>query len=210
MQNLSRSVQGCATTPETRLTTAGLREYSSWALALWYQAGTLKERNPDLTRDFAIMGLGLLGESSEVLGALEDCARARGPSTELHKELGDVAYHIGVLALLCDIPLIADSLPSSTSWNTLAGKSRESQAYRLMKPAGAVADILKKFLRDADLPQNAMPVAKITASLQTVLVEWSVLCCQCGIAPYDALALNQVKLNSRHARGTLSGSGDGR
>lgn len=70
---------------------------------------------------------------------------------------------------------------------------------------GEVIELLKKRVRDGNLD-----LKNLKKELGDVLYYWAMLCVAFGFKPSEVIETNQEKINSRYARGTMSGSGDDR
>lgn len=75
----------------------------------------------------------------------------------------------------------------------------------LGEEAGEVLGLLKKRVRDGNLDLN-----NLKKELGDVLYYWAMLCNYFKISPTDVIATNMFKIEDRHKRGTLRGSGDDR
>lgn len=76
---------------------------------------------------------------------------------------------------------------------------------RLIRTAGAVAELVKKFLRDEELDANSAQ-----SCLHEALCTWHLLGDQADLTAQEVLEHNMQKLEGRAQRGTQSGSGDDR
>lgn len=75
----------------------------------------------------------------------------------------------------------------------------------LGEEAGEVLGLLKKRVRDGNLDLN-----NLKKELGDVIYYWAMLCNYFKISPVEVLATNMFKIEDRHRRGTLRGSGDDR
>lgn len=186
-------------------------QYAEWAFSSWFSPHECGDVVALDGRDFAIMGLGLCGETVEVLCALDGAQDAPGPTPDLLKELGDVVFYAAVLAVARGIQLALPLHPTrAPTWSISDSAARLEQAYALVRPAGQLAELLKKYIRDGASPDEAALDRKLGAQLQGVLTAWLSLCYLCGATPEEVLLLNQAKVNSRRDRGVMRGSGDNR
>lgn len=76
--------------------------------------------------------------------------------------------------------------------------------------AGEVAEKIKKILRDQDGQISPADVTGIVKEMGDVLWYIGALCSELGVSMEEVAERNIQKLNSRHDRGTLHGSGDDR
>lgn len=76
--------------------------------------------------------------------------------------------------------------------------------------AGEVAEKVKKVERDGHGVMTDEARAAITKELGDVLWYVAAMCRELGISMEDAARVNLDKVDGRHARGTLHGSGDDR
>jgi NTP pyrophosphatase (non-canonical NTP hydrolase) len=88
---------------------------------------------------------------------------------------------------------------------TLESRDFTIMSLGLPEEAGEVAGILKKFVRDGNLDQM-----KLKKELGDVLYYWAMICNYFGFDPEEIVVINVEKIEGRHARGTLRGSGDDR
>lgn len=70
---------------------------------------------------------------------------------------------------------------------------------------GEVMEHIKKFVRDGTYDRDAF-----VKELGDVVFYWARLCQHFDIKPSEVLRMNIEKLDSRHLRGTMRGSGDNR
>lgn len=174
--------------------------YGRWAEKMWL-SDSLEDR------DYAIMGLGLMGEYVEMLDALDGCALDKQASELLIKELGDVVYYAARLARAFDIELV---LPN-TKVQGFAPQFARNRANNMVRPLGRISELLKKFIRDgASGPAHALLKSNLMTELSALLKHWCEVCAMCEVPVESVLAANREKLESRLRRGTLQGSGDER
>lgn len=76
--------------------------------------------------------------------------------------------------------------------------------------AGEVAEKIKKILRDKEGIVSAEAVTAIVKELGDVLWYIAALCTELGVNMEEVAERNIQKLNARHEKGTLHGSGDDR
>lgn len=178
--------------------------------------------------------LGLNGEAGEVADHIAGLLRDDNGIIDADrralflKELGDVTWYVSELAyhLRSDLSALAGD-PPVDSIAAFQSRAKEIENYphrdyvgspaalawlsqALNASAGAVADQVKKVLRDDDGNLSAERHITITAHLRRVLWALSELSRHLQ-EPYGrVLAENIAKLADRRARGTLQGSGDTR
>jgi NTP pyrophosphatase (non-canonical NTP hydrolase) len=83
-------------------------------------------------------------------------------------------------------------------------------ALGLCGESGEVAEKIKKVLRDKNGVPSAEDKVAITKEIGDVLWYIAALCRELDISMEDVAVENIRKLNGRHERGTLHGSGDDR
>lgn len=94
-----------------------------------------------------------------------------------------------------------------TMWfaETLEERDITIMSLGLPGEVGEVVELLKKRVRD-----EVLDVENLKKELGDVLYYWSMLCLAFDLKPSDVAKANQEKINSRHARGVLHGSGNDR
>lgn len=176
-----------------------LEDYADWTVDAWSSTDPLDGR------DFAIMGLGLSGEVSEVAEVLE-CAMEFGASVDmsnLRKELGDALYYWARICRAYEVPL-------NVVWPRAAvgledAVSTELMMLRLVRPAGRVSEHVKKHVRDGAFNRTTLVLA-----LHETAKAWVALCRAQGLCVQEVLETNRRKVDDRRRRGVMGGSGDNR
>jgi predicted nucleic acid-binding Zn ribbon protein len=184
-----------------------LAPYLLWARTRWVKA--LLPGTAAGLADVAVMGLGLCGECGEVLDVVEAARREElsevRTTNALLKELGDVAYYWACISEHLNCPVAG---PTVEARPPCAARDMELlllEGSRLAGACAAVAEALKKFVRDAELDRT-----KLRAALARTVDQWAVVCHTAGFDWTEVLAANRAKVDDRAARGTARGSGDER
>jgi NTP pyrophosphatase (non-canonical NTP hydrolase) len=128
--------------------------------------------------------LGLCGEAAEVWGKLlpnKDGKKQQIKAADVQPELGDVLWYITQTAADADILLLdlAEDLTgglaptkfADLSFQLLDKKDKRSPYVKLSELSGAVAEVVKKSLRD-DLGDIGPRRAKLRAALGATLRAW--------------------------------------
>jgi len=186
------------------LSTEELTGYGRWTATVW-----LADVDGLKPRDYAIMGLGLAGETGEVVDALNDCAAIGAPDRTLLNELGDAIFYCARIANAVDLQIGPGFCPAVT----LDPSFHDAWAVQpqMTIASGRVCEALKKLIRDG-VPSQAYRVfqSKLTQALNAYLQAWLVVVASAGFTPQEVLAANKTKIASRAARGVLQGSGNER
>lgn len=165
--------------------------YAKWTKTTWAS----NPKKPSGPLDTALMGLGLVGESHEVLEAFSS-----GDEDRIVKELGDFIYYWARLI---------DSLgwtPSDVVQEHIVRTMDVDVLSRdLVYTAAQIAELVKKLARDGKCDEEI---------LRCLLVDayeiWRSLARDWGHDVGDLTDTNKEKLTDRLARGKLRGSGDNR
>lgn len=153
---------------------------------------------------FTYLGLGLSGESSEVLEKAQQRHWAG-----VHAEVGDVLWYIARLHRELGQPLTAPARRPG------AGLDRDADAQlekvsKLVVTAGRVAEVIKKAVRDDAQQMTPAREEMLGELMADLLGAWQhVIDAYCWV-PEDVAARNIAKLLDRRDRGVLAGSGDHR
>ncbi len=176
-----------------------LSPYCDWVVTRW----TTKTEAGLAERDFTVMTLGFAGETGEVADALL-AGRTNPDGVDrlmLTKELGDVAYYWARIVR-------AFGLSETRCAERAQGYARvvqEDAMLHLCARVGRVTELMKKRVRD-----DTLDAAVLEEALGEALGAWLAVCATARISPAEVLVLNQRKVNDRHARGVVRGSGDNR
>lgn len=182
----------------------GLAVHRAWTVSRWVTP-LLGKSAPEIA-DLAVMSLGLSGEIAEVAEVVENWAcSGEYDKAQLIKELGDVFYYWSrVSAELCGpTPQRAHRLVIQAPDRPLTAPVLD--ALRLVRAGGSVSELMKKFIRDGHLDQDAARIR-----LEEVFIAWHALCTASGLAAEQVVNMNYEKVEGRAHRGTIRGSGDNR
>ncbi len=176
-----------------------LSPYCDWVVSRW----TTKTEAGLAERDYTVMTLGFAGETGEVAEALlAGATTPDGPDRlMLTKELGDVSYYWARIVRAFGL----SEARCAERAMRYAPTARENAMLHLCARVGRVTELMKKRVRD-----DTLDAAVLEGALGDALGAWLAVCAQAGIGPAEALVLNQRKVNDRHARGVVRGSGDNR
>lgn len=188
----------------SKILLSDLDAFSQWTATLWFpKEGFLT------TNDYAVMGLGLSGETGEVMEAIEECQRAAEVSPGLVKELGDALYYWARILDAFKLRL------SFEEWIVMYSEVGFEQAVghcsALTRATGQVSEVLKKLLRDGVSPENEATFrAKLLDGLENYLRAWHFVVSALELDPLEVMRVNRQKLEDRNARGVMAGSGNHR
>ena len=183
-------------------------------------------------RALSYLSLGLNGESGEVADFLTRVIRDNGGVVDadiralLIKELGDVLWYVSETAHHMDTKLytLTSGIDSIAVYQS-TGRGTEQYPHRdflgspaaliwltlnLNATAGAVADQVKKTLRDDDGELSAERRATVLDALKRVIWCLSELSLHLQSSLGEVAGGNIAKLADRRERGTIQGSGDNR
>lgn len=153
--------------------------------------------------------LGLVGEVGEVAEKMTNGhARER-----IGAELGDALWYINALADECDGSLGSleyDLVEGLHDVTLFSYADTEQLVHELVVQAAAIANCVKKGLRDDAGERTRGRTAKLDVLLLTTLNIWLQLVRSLSLDPYDIAAQNLTKLFDRKDRGVLGGDGDKR
>lgn len=180
-----------------------ISDYVMWSKSRWVPPH-LPGNSEGLT-DQLVMALGLVGECGEVAEVVERWAVLGTHShDDLEKELGDVIYY---WARLCSefgyLPVMAGGPLASGEALAFSGTELVLSTLRLTVAAGAIAEVFKKHVRDANLDRR-----KLDQALGNVLNAWAELCEGAGLPWQQVMDTNRDKIDGRAERGTTRGSGN--
>lgn len=179
-----------------------IQDYIDWTATVW--SGS--QQGEPQTRDIAVMGLGLPGESGEVLEALMPQIEGSASSLDrnnLLKELGDTIYYWARICRAFDIPAELVWGPQEEPPPLLEGTP--ILLLRLAMGSARVAEHLKKYIRDNNCNRETLAQA-----LAQTAKSWRDLCVDQEFSLEEVLATNKKKIEGRLERGTLRGSGNDR
>lgn len=153
---------------------------------------------------FTYLGLGLSGESSEVLEKAHQCHWAG-----VHAELGDVLWYVARLHRELGEPLTPPARDPEAGLDRVRAVQLE-KVGQLVVAAGRVAEVIKKAARDDAQQMTPGRLEQLGDLMWGLRHAWQqVVDAYCWL-PGDVAAGNIDKLLDRKARGVLAGSGDHR
>lgn len=184
------------------LSSSELQAYCTWSVSAW-----ILSPESSICTDYAVMGLGLSGETGEIVEALLNCTKFGEIDNTLRKEFGDALYYCARITAAFELELA----PVACQLAPLSLGNAVQYAAPLFVAAGHCAEALKKLIRDGVAPADE-PVfkAKLSRGLNDYLAAWLNLACAIGLNPQELIALSVLKIEDRKARGVLRGSGNDR
>ena len=177
-----------------------LREFAAWTALRWSDAKLGGIDQPLASEVVMLMGLG--GETGEIIEELmtAEC-QFSNPTTSLVKELGDAMHYWARVGDHFRFDLVdlygRDDL--------LGFPSAQTSAFAMVAASGQVLEAGKKYIRDGELNRE-----KLQAGLVSFARHWRELCSSMGVDVEAVLLANREKVDGRHARGVLRGSGNDR
>lgn len=186
---------------------ASFTEFHQWTPTVWLGSNSIHTFSS--LRNLYVASMGLIGETGEVLEALE----VDGDGDQLlEKELGDCVYYLSVVAHMFGIlPKVLLATTADQVEHALVLKEQVlSQA--LASATFKLTETLKKYIRDSANYDSAVdrwhPNEAVIQALQGYWRLWIALVEEQGFSVSEIFALNVHKIESRKERGTLRGSGD--
>lgn len=187
------------------LTGEAFKAYSCWTAQTW-----LVTSDQLGVRDYAIMAMGLPGETGEIVEELVKSLAEGSPRISLLKELGDGAYYASRLFHAFELT------PAEFGWSVpVHADAKLGNALaaipKLTISVGKVCEVLKKLIRDGVPPEKLSDFkTKLLAGLNDYILAWMQVMAATGWTPQEAITLNMEKINDRQIRGVLQGSGNDR
>ena len=180
-----------------------LNKYQSGAVSTAIYPGTM-----------VYPALGLCGEVGELIAAINEDRRHVDAGDDfsidsVKKETGDVLWYIANIAEDMDTRL-SEVMGRKYFEVCLETWDVDEALTELPIRAGAVAENIKKAIRDNDGDVSHARGKNILTALRLVVTWLERLCSWYGITLEECAQLNLDKLRSRAARGVLKGDGDAR
>ena len=178
-----------------------LNKYQSGAVSTAIYPGTM-----------VYPALGLCGEVGELIAAVTE-DRYSGECSEaldnVKKETGDVIWNIANIAEDMDT-LFSEVMGRKNFAVCLEVWDIDEALIELPTHAGAVAENIKKAIRDSDGDVTYARGTNIIKALRLLVTWLERLCSWYGITLEECAQLNLDKLRSRAERGVIKGNGDNR
>lgn len=192
--------------PQLTLTVKEFQDYANWTAETWLQAPRSLG-----TPDYAIMTLGLSGETGEIADEVLECIAAGTVRPELLKELGDGVYYAARLFHAFELAPEVSGGWEVYYYDPVKLDSALKVLPQFTIAVGKVSEVMKKLIRDGVSPEK-MPEFKdkLRVGLIRYIHVWMHVVAMTGWSPQDAIAANMQKINDRKARGVLQGSGNDR
>ncbi|MBC8738565.1 hypothetical protein F6X40_17545 [Paraburkholderia sp. UCT31] len=180
-----------------------INDYADWAETRW-TTSLLPGIDPSLASEL-VMAFGLGGETAEVAEEVLNFENAGGSERvapdNLLKELGDSFYYF--CRLTRQFGLRASTVFFSAPLRL--ENDLKSQTLTMVVAAGKVQEACKKYVRDGSLNRE-----KLEAGLGGFAAAWRGVCALLEVEPEFIMSQNRAKIDARHVKGTIRGSGNDR